>query len=189
MCQRSDTGVVNVPPISLETVNAMGDRSFVEHFGDVAEHSPWVAEHALGIRPFRDREAMITAFADAVGQARRDAQLELIRAHPDLAGKAAVGGDLTAESRDEQAGAGLDRLTREEFERFADLNGAYVEKFGFPFIFAVKGANKHMILAAFEQRLGNDADTEFATALDQITRIIRFRIEQRVRDATRESVR
>ena len=120
------------------------------------------------------------AFAAAVRTAPRERQLALLRAHPDLAGRAAVAGDIAEESRREQAGAGLDRLTAGEFARFHDLNARYRERFGFPFIFAVKGATKEAILAAFEVRVDNDADTERATALANVERILRFRIEDRV---------
>ena len=106
-----------------------------------------------------------------------DDKLKLIRNHPDLAGKAAVAGELTEESRSEQAGAGLDRLTREEFERFQALNAAYMDKFGFPFIIAVSGLDRAAILAAFERRIGNNPDTELHTALEQIDRIARIRLD------------
>ena len=112
--------------------------------------------------------------------AARDAQLVLIRAHPDLAGKAAIAGDLTDDSTREQAGAGLASLSPAEFARFTALNDAYRARFDFPFIFAVKGATKQQILAAFEARLQHDQTQEFRTALGQIARIFRFRIEDRV---------
>jgi 2-oxo-4-hydroxy-4-carboxy-5-ureidoimidazoline decarboxylase len=166
--------------LALDAVNRLTDLAFVEMFGDVAEHSPWLAEYALGIRPFLNREAMITAFRDGLHQARADAQQALIRAHPDLAGKAARAGAVTDDSRNEQSGAGLDRLGDAEFNRFTDLNDRYRQKFGFPFILAVKGAGKAEILAAFEKRLANSVQDEFATALAQICRIMRFRIEERV---------
>jgi 2-oxo-4-hydroxy-4-carboxy-5-ureidoimidazoline decarboxylase len=124
---------------------------------------------------------MAAAFADAIAKAAPQEQLALLDAHPDLAGRAAVAGELTAESRGEQAGAGLDRLTAAEFARFTDLNDRYRARFGFPFILAVKGADKHTILAAFEARIGNDRDTELRTALEQVARIVRFRIDDRVR--------
>jgi 2-oxo-4-hydroxy-4-carboxy-5-ureidoimidazoline decarboxylase len=167
-------------PISLAATNAMPAADFVAAFGDVAEHSPWVAGKAAARRPFADRAAMIAAFQDAIGEAGADAQRALLEAHPDLAGRAAIAGDLTDDSRREQAGAGLDRLTAEEFARFTVLNTAYRETFGIPFIFAVLGADKHQILAAFEERLGNAADVEFATALQQVCRIVSFRLEDRV---------
>lgn len=167
-------------PLSLSEVNSLDSAAFAEAFGDIAEHSPWVAEAAAGQRPFADREAMIGAFRDAMLSAREERQLALIRAHPDLAGKAAIAGKLTEDSRKEQAGVGLDQLSEAEFARFTELNEGYKAKFGFPFIFAVKGATKEMILAAFEERLQNDQAAEFQTALAQIARIIRFRLEERV---------
>ncbi len=165
---------------ALAEVNRMSAPAFVDAFGDVAEHSPWVAEQAAATRPFTDREDLIEKFGGALWAADRDRQLAVLRAHPDLAGKAAVAGELTEDSRSEQAGAGLDRLTAEEFRRFTDLNDRYKAKFDFPFIFAVKGATKEMILASFEERIGADRETEFANALDNVCRIFRFRIEDRV---------
>jgi 2-oxo-4-hydroxy-4-carboxy-5-ureidoimidazoline decarboxylase len=167
-------------PMTCDEVNGMSREAFVAAFGDVAEHSPWVAEAAAEGRPFSDPEALIAAFQRAIGEAPRDQQLALIRVHPDLAGKAALAGELAEDSRREQKGAGLDRLTSEEFARFIRLNDAYTARFGFPFIFAVKGATKHQILDAFGVRLENDADEEFRTALEQVSRIVRFRLEDRV---------
>ena len=161
-------------------MNAFDAAAFTARFGDIAEDSPWVAAAADKARPFADREVMVAAFAAAVRAAPRDRQLALLRAHPDLAGRAAVAGDIAEESRREQAGAGLDLLTAEEFTRFHDMNARYRERFGFPFIFAVKGATKEAILAAFEARIDNDAETERATALANVERILRFRIEDRV---------
>jgi 2-oxo-4-hydroxy-4-carboxy-5-ureidoimidazoline decarboxylase len=145
-------------------------------FADIAEHSPWVAEHAFLIAPFPDRNSMIKSFTGAVMTAERQQQLDLLRAHPDLATKA----KLTTDSNKEQMGAGLDTLNAEEFAQFTQLNTAYKAENNFPFIFAVKGANKHEILAAFERRIKNDSTTEFRTALEQVCRIIRFRLEDRV---------
>ena len=132
------------------------------------------------MRPFATVDALHAAMVSAVNDAGDNAQLALIRAHPDLAGKAALAGKLTAESTSEQKGAGLDRLTADEFARFHKLNDAYKDRFGFPFIFAVKGATKHMILEAFEARVKNDPGTEFAAAIAQVCRIFRFRLEDRV---------
>jgi 2-oxo-4-hydroxy-4-carboxy-5-ureidoimidazoline decarboxylase len=161
---------------SLAEVNTMPLGEFVTTFGDVAEHSSWVAEHVARARPFASREAMITAFETALRDAAHDRQLALIRAHPDLAAKA----KLTDDSTREQAGAGLGNLTPEEFAKFTDLNQRYKSKFGFPFIFAVKGATKHQILASFSERIDNNVKDEFATALDQVCRIFRFRVEDRL---------
>lgn len=167
-------------PLSLAEVNACEASAFMDAFGDVAEHSPWVAEAAALSRPFATREAMIEAFAAAILSADARLQRMLILAHPDLAGRAAVAGDLTDDSAREQAGAGLNALTPEEFTTFTRANGAYRERFGFPFIVAVRNASKHDILAAFERRLPNTPDAEFAEALAQISRIVRFRLEDRV---------
>ena len=160
----------------IADVNAMTAADFLKAFGDVAEHSSWMAREAAGFRPFTDRDDMIRHFEGALKSANRDAQLTLIRAHPDLAGRA----KLTDDSTREQAGAGLNNLTTEEFARFTVLNDAYKQRFGFPFIFAVKGATKQMILESFEARVENAADAEFAMALSQVCRIFRFRIEDRV---------
>lgn len=162
--------------MSLSQVNALTAEAFVDAFGDVAEHSPWVAREAATARPYSSREAMIGAFAAALMAAPRETQLALIRAHPDLATKAR----LTADSSREQAGAGLGALTPDEFQHFTALNTRYRDKFGFPFIFAVKGATKHQILASFAERVNQSVDDEFAIALVQICRIFGFRIEDRV---------
>ncbi len=169
---------------SLTDVNAMSAAEFVDCFGDVAEHSPWVAEKAFGSAPFADRDAVIAAFENAMMAAGETERLRLVRAHPDLAGKAAIAGDLADESRKEQAGAGLDTLSPEEFSRFTDLNDRYRKKFGFPFIFAVRGSTRHMILDAFEDRIGNSRETEFSIALQQVARIFRFRLEDRIANGT-----
>ena len=166
--------------LSIDDLNRMAVSDFTTRFGDVAEHSPWVAERAAGARPFADRDAVVDAFAAALRGAARDEQLAVLRAHPDLAGRAAIAGDLSEDSRKEQAGAGLDRLTREEFERFTALNAAYKERFEIPFIFAVKGAKAAMILAAFEERIANGREGEVENAIDNVWRIMRFRIEDRV---------
>ena len=162
--------------IPLATVNAMVAADFIAAFEDVAEHSPWVARNASGGWPFASRDAMIAAFTGALMAASEAAQLALIRAHPDLATRA----KLTTDSTREQAGAGLDALTPDEFARFTHLNDLYRSKFDFPFIFAVKGATKAMILDAFAERVNNNAEEEFQTALEQVARIFRFRIEDRV---------
>jgi 2-oxo-4-hydroxy-4-carboxy-5-ureidoimidazoline decarboxylase len=162
--------------MSVAEVNGMSTENFVAAFGDVAEHSPWVAAAAAGKRPFVSREAMIEAFISATMGVGKEAQLALIRAHPDLATRAR----LTDDSSREQKGAGLDTLTAEEFQLFTALNNAYKSRFEFPFIFAVKGATKHQILASFEERVSKDKDEEFRTALVQVCRIFRFRVEDRV---------
>lgn len=161
---------------TLSDINAMPEAAFVEAFGDVAEHSPWVARGASFARPYKSRDDMILAFEAALRAASPAAQLSLIRFHPDLATKA----KLTEDSTREQQGAGLASLTADEFARFTDLNTQYRQHFGFPFIFAVKGATKHQIITSFEERINNDKQAEFEMALTQVMRIFRFRIEDRV---------
>jgi 2-oxo-4-hydroxy-4-carboxy-5-ureidoimidazoline decarboxylase len=138
------------------------------------EHSPWVEARADARPSSGDRHADLMA---VVGDATPDEQLALIRAHPELAGKAAVDGALTEASAAEQASAGLDRLSQAEFDRFHALNTAYREKFGFPFIICVRLTNKAGILAAMARRLANDRDAEIAEALAQIGEIVRLRLE------------
>ena len=138
------------------------------------EHSPWVEARAEARPSSGDRHADLMA---VVHEATREEQLALIRAHPELAGKAAVDGMLTGASAAEQASAGLDRLTQAEFDRFHALNAAWRDKFGFPFIICVRLTDKAGILAAMERRLGNDRETEIATALDEIGKIVRLRLE------------
>ena len=160
---------------SAELQRLERDR-FVELLGGVFEHAPWVAEQAFDAGPFDDVEALHSAMVGAVRRAPRERQLALIRAHPDLAGRAAIRGELTAPSTTEQASAGLDQCAPSEFERFRELNGKYKEKFGFPFILAVKGKTRQEILHAFEQRLKNSIEAEFQEALNQIARIGRLRL-------------
>jgi len=171
----SDTDAILTP-----TPAAMSRTDFVAKFGGIYEHSPWIAERVWdqGLGDAHNSvSGLHAALAAVLGVASRDERLALIRAHPDLAGKAAVRGELTEASTSEQSGAGLDQCTAEEFERFQTLNAAYKQKFGFPFILAVKGKNRHDILEAFESRIGNNAETEFTTALGEINKIACLRLE------------
>lgn len=161
----------------LEELNGLDRAGFVRLLGDVFEHSPWVAERGSGARPFADVGALLAALVKVVEEADPAEQTALLRAHPDLAGKVALAEELTIRSTAEQAGAGLDQLTQDEYERFHTLNAAYLDKFDFPFILAVKGHDKASILAAFGRRLENTMAEERETALAQVARIARFRIE------------
>ncbi|AMD00906.1 MULTISPECIES: 2-oxo-4-hydroxy-4-carboxy-5-ureidoimidazoline decarboxylase [Halomonas] len=157
-------------------------QAFVAQYGDIYEHSPWVADltwqQGLG-----DEQDTPSGLAEAMGRTLREAsaekQLEVIRAHPDLAGKAAIAGELTDDSTREQAGAGLDQCTPEEMARFQRLNDAYKARFDFPFVMAVKGSDRHAILDAFVARLENTPEQERRTAIEQINRIALFRLEAR----------
>ncbi|MCQ0990210.1 allantoinase PuuE [Jiella marina] len=157
----------------------MDEDAFVETFGGVFEHSPFIAERAFahGLHDAHDCPAGVSgALNRTFREASEDERLGILKAHPDLAGKLALAGELTAQSKAEQAGAGLDSLTPEELKRFSDLNSRYVERFGFPFIIAVKGLDKTAILSAFETRVENDRDREFATAAAEVEKIARLRI-------------
>lgn len=153
---------------------------FMQVFGGIYEHSPWVAESTFkaGITQSHDSvDALACAMAEALSIASHEMKLSLINAHPDLAGKAALCGELTADSNSEQSSAGLDQCSPDELERFHQLNASYKTKFGFPFIKAVKNSNRFEILAAFEQRLNNDENEEFETALTEINKIARLRLQ------------
>ncbi|WP_158811798.1 2-oxo-4-hydroxy-4-carboxy-5-ureidoimidazoline decarboxylase [Beijerinckia sp. L45] len=154
------------------------DRSrFIAAFGDVFEHSAWIAEAAWAQAPFHSMAALHAAMVAVLDAAGTAAAIALVRAHPDLAGKAALAGELTADSRTEQATSGLSSLTAAELAQFQRLNDAYREKFGFPFVMAVRRSDKHAILAAFAERLDNDPDMELARALSEIQIIAQLRLD------------
>ncbi len=155
----------------------MKEREFIARYGGIYEHSAWVAEKAAQlVDDSADVDVIARVMADCVDNASRERRLALIKAHPDLAGKAAVAGELTDESETEQSSAGLDRCSPDEFARFQALNTAYRRKFGFPFVMAVRNSTRAQILAAFESRLENDYDEEFETALLEIHKIARMRL-------------
>ena len=155
----------------------MSQPEFIARFSGIYEHSAWVAEEAAPIvADSRDLDTIATVMADCVDNAATEKQLELIRAHPDLAGKAQVAGELTADSTSEQSSAGLDQCSAEEYEMFQTLNTEYHDKFGFPFVMAVRNSSRAEILEAFASRLENDPDTEFETALAEIHTIARLRL-------------
>jgi 2-oxo-4-hydroxy-4-carboxy-5-ureidoimidazoline decarboxylase len=166
----------------------MSREAFIRRFGGVFEHSPWIAERTweAGLTPAQDTApGLHAAMVEVLRRASRERKLELIRAHPDLAGRLAVQGELTAASSAEQASAGLDCCTPEEHARFQALNQAYQAKFGFPFIMAVKGRTRTDILRAFGRRVDNDLEREFETALDEIGTIGRLRLESLLPDQGR----
>ena len=167
-------------PPPAERPTTLARDAFAARFGGVFEHSPWIAERAfdLELGPAHDSAiGLHSALARAFRSASPDERLGVLKAHPDLAGKLAAAKRLTANSTAEQAGAGLDSLTDAERARFTELNDAYQAKFGFPFIIAVRGLDRHRILQAFESRLGNDRDTELATAAREVERIALLRLK------------
>ncbi len=168
---------------ALDAVNALDQPGFVSAFGGIYEHSPWVAERSHAARPFAGVTALAAAMAAAVARASEAEQLALLRAHPDLAGRAAIAGQLTAASTAEQARAGLDKLTPDEMDRFQKSNAAYQVRFGFPFIIAVRHWGKAHVLAAFDHRLTNARDQELRTALAEVDKIAFMRLLDQVQPA------
>lgn len=164
------------PPLTLARLNSMNQTGFTTALGFAFELSPWVVERAWSERPFASVEAMHEAMMSVLDASTTADKLALIRAHPELASKAAIAKTLTAESNAEQASAGLDRLTPEEFARFHDLNAAYRDRFGFPFIICVRLNDKASILAAMQARLTNDEAAEIAEAITQIGLISKLRL-------------
>lgn len=165
------------PALTLEQLSSLNCEAFTAHLAGVFEHSPWVAERAWSARPFPDLHALHAALLQEMVRAGGWDKLCLVRAHPDLAGREARAGTLTAESTDEQKSAGLDACTPEELARIGELNAAYRRRFGFPFIIAVRGRTRHAIMNAMAERLGNDWESEFRNALREIGRIARLRLE------------
>ncbi|MDP8901218.1 MAG: 2-oxo-4-hydroxy-4-carboxy-5-ureidoimidazoline decarboxylase [Actinomycetota bacterium] len=166
--------------LSIEEVNSMDRGEFVSRFESLFERSPWVAEGAWNGRPFDGLDGLHAAFVRTVHDAPEERRVALIRAHPDLAGKAALAGELTEESAGEQASAGLDRLSPEEYERFHRLNAAYRERFGLPYVVCVRDNTKETIFAGAERRLANTREEEIEAALREISRISRLRLEDLV---------
>jgi OHCU decarboxylase len=166
--------------MTLEEVNRLGREEFVSRLGSVFESSPWVAERAWGSRPFGSFSELHGAMVEAVDEASEERRMDLIRAHPDLAGRAAVAGELTPESEGEQASAGLDRLTPEEYEAFTEMNADYRERFGFPMIVCVREHTKESILQNAASRLGNSREVEVEVALGEIAKIAHLRLRELV---------
>jgi 2-oxo-4-hydroxy-4-carboxy-5-ureidoimidazoline decarboxylase len=162
--------------MTLAYLNTMDRAGFVDSLGRIFEHSLWVAERAWSHRPFATVAALHAAMVSEVETARPEEQLALLRAHPDLGTRARISEASTAE----QAAAGLRRLTAAEFAQLQRLNAAYHEKFGFPFLYAVKGSTKYDILQALERRLANAPDRECEEALRQVYRIAEFRLHDTV---------
>jgi 2-oxo-4-hydroxy-4-carboxy-5-ureidoimidazoline decarboxylase len=163
--------------MTLAEINACDRERFVAALGGVFEHSPWVADAAYAAQPFADVGALHAAMVAVVRDAGEAKQLALLRAHPELAGKAMVANELTADSTSEQSGAGLTRCSPQEFARLTALNERYRAKFGFPFILAVKGYDRAGILAEFARRVESDRETELAACLAQVERITRMRLD------------
>ncbi len=168
--------------LSLDKLNRLDETAFVARLGAIYEHSPWVAKEVYPARPFESRAALAAAMAAAVDAAPEKDRLALLRAHPELAGKEASAGTLTRDSKREQAGAGLDACTPDELAQIGELNRAYRDKFGFPFIIAVSGLDRLQVIAAMQTRLDNTPQAEFATALAEVDKIARIRLAALIDD-------
>jgi OHCU decarboxylase len=164
--------------VNLAQLNQLSQLEFVQTLGTIFEHSPWVAERAWAKGPFDSTLSLHQAMTEAVDQADHNLKLELICAHPDLGSRA----KMADASVKEQAGAGLNALTQDEFDQITRLNREYTGRFGFPFIFAVKGKTKLDVLASIQVRLLNDGEAEFRTALEQIYKIAWFRLQDAVKE-------
>jgi 2-oxo-4-hydroxy-4-carboxy-5-ureidoimidazoline decarboxylase len=162
--------------LDMAAINGMDRGAFVEKFGGIFEHSPWVAEQAWDKKPFADLDQMHAAMVGVARFAPAPQQLALLQSHPDLAGKEAQAGAMTASSVTEQASAGLNALSKDEMTQISDLNAAYKKKFGFPFIIAVRMHTKEGIFFEFRRRLQNDTATEYANDLQNVYAITRLRL-------------
>ena len=170
--------------MTIGDLNALDREGFVAALGWIFEDSPWVAERTWTARPFANLDALHAAMIGQLIRATREEKLALLCAHPDLGTRARI----SPASTDEQAGAGLDQLTPQEFEFLQEMNSAYRKKFGFPFLYAVKGSTKHDILRALQLRLGASPEEEFEEALRQVQRIARFRLSDTVLDTVSDTI-
>jgi 2-oxo-4-hydroxy-4-carboxy-5-ureidoimidazoline decarboxylase len=161
----------------IARINALSITDFVRIFGPTFEHSPWIAAMASAKRPFSSFDQFHARLCEAVKDAGEEKRLALIRAHPDLVGKAALAGELTSASNSEQASSGLNRLTTDEIAAFQKFNHDYREKFGFPFVICARLNKKEAILNGFRARLNNSREMEIQTALEEIFKIARLRLD------------
>jgi 2-oxo-4-hydroxy-4-carboxy-5-ureidoimidazoline decarboxylase len=162
--------------LRIQEINSLSHDDFVGIIGPVFEHSPWIAGITWGEKPFADLPDLHHALCKTVKNSGAKKQLALIRAHPDLAGRLALAGQLTQESTKEQAGAGLDRLSPAEVELFQKNNAAYQDRFDFPFVISARLNKKEAMLAGFERRLKNSRELEIKTALEEIFKIAKLRL-------------
>ncbi|MER1966609.1 2-oxo-4-hydroxy-4-carboxy-5-ureidoimidazoline decarboxylase [Castellaniella sp. GW247-6E4] len=169
--------ISSTPTMTLAELSGLPQAEFTRELGAIFEHSPWIPERAWAARPFATVDELHRAMLNVMLAADPAEQLALIAAHPELAGKEAAAGTLTTASTSEQRGAGLDQCSPDELTRLRSLNARYRERFGFPFVIAVKGRSRYQIMDAIEERLHNGRDAEFAACLGQIGQIARFRLD------------
>ena len=161
----------------LNKIDKLSETEFTEVFGNIFENASWIAEKLYGQKPFKDFQDLSKKMITIFESADNENKLKILNSHPDLADKAKIG-SLTADSNKEQSNAGLDRCTEEEFNKFKNLNTEYKNKFGFPFILAVKGRNKLEILDNFKKRVLSDKQIEFNEAIKQVKQIASLRLEE-----------
>lgn len=161
----------------LTALNKLAESDFIDLLGSIFEHSSWVAQQAYRERPFDTLNSLQKTMFDIVLTSNRDRRLALIRNHPELAGKEADEGRLTADSEKEQSRAGLNQCSADELLQLRGLNKNYLEKFGYPFVIAVSGLNKHQIIAAMQSRINNEPEIEFSTSIDEIGKIAKIRLD------------
>lgn len=166
--------------MKLEELNSIPESQFLERIGGPLEGEAWLAERVAALRPFADTDALIAAFHEIVGKASLEEKISLIASHPDLAGRAAIAGNLSAMSVAEQAAAGLDKLSLEEYAEFGRLNSAYKERFGFPFVICAREHNKTSILAHFAKRLENARESEIETGTGEVLKILALRLKDMI---------
>ncbi|MGE8547610.1 2-oxo-4-hydroxy-4-carboxy-5-ureidoimidazoline decarboxylase [Alcaligenes sp. WGS1538] len=165
------------PDTALAELSSLDQAQFVNKLEGIFEHSPWVAERTWSKRPFHSVDELHATMVDVMNSASYEEKKNLICAHPELAGKEAEEGTLTTASTGEQRGAGLDQCSAEELARLRGLNASYRDRFGFPFVIAVKGLTRYQIMDTVDARLNNDVDTEFQACLREIGKIARFRLD------------
>ena len=163
--------------ITIEQINKLSRNEFVETFTNIFEKTTWIAEKLYNQKPFDSFENLRSKMLEIFETASKETQLKILKAHPDLADKVTVN-LLTTNSRTEQSNAGLDQCSEEEFNEFKNLNKAYKQRYGFPFIIAVKGKNKIEILNEFKKRISNSVDNEFNGALLQVSKIANLRLNE-----------
>ena len=164
-------------PVRIRYINESDETAFVDLLGGIFEHSPWVAARAYMLRPFTSLANLHEAMVHIVRQAPEEMRLELLRQHPELAGREAAAGNLTAASQREQAGAGLNQCSAAELAQIEQFNKDYAERFGFPFIIAVGGLDKQQIIAAMQQRIDNSAEEELTRAISEVEKIALLRLD------------
>ncbi len=167
---------MNTARVALDQLNSLPHDAFVSRLSGIFEGPPWIVDQAWRDRPFQSLDALHAALCATMYGAARERQIALIRAHPDLVGRAALAGTLSSASTAEQAAAGLERLSPAEIATFTRLNAEYHAKFGFPFVICARDNKKESILAGFASRLANDRETEISTALAEIAKICRLRL-------------